>query len=101
MVIVVNKEDITDAQYGNLITYLEGQGMQFQRVSVPVGSNVVGLVLGRKNISICSICKGTGKVYMVRCTNDVPTSKHTCFGCKGTGQVDQLDGKKVGTDGSK
>ena len=100
MVIVVNKEDVTDSQYGNLITYLEGQGMRFQRVPIPIGSNVVGLVLGKDLSSVCSICKGTGKVHMVRCTGDESTSPHTCFECKGTGQVGQLEGKEDDSDGS-
>lgn len=87
MVIVVNKEDITDSQYGNLITYLEGQAMEYQKIPVPNGSNVVGLVLGAKEGGICKVCKGSGNMVMVRSTGEIPPSKYTCFECNGTGRM--------------
>ena len=86
MVILVNKEDITDSQYGNLITYLEGQDMKHQLVSISDGYNVVALVLGSNKQSICKVCNGTGKVSTVRCTGGPEdTIVSGCFGCGGNG----------------
>ena len=97
MVIVVNKEDITDSQYGNLITYLEGQGMLYQKIPVPNGSNVVGLVLGTKEANVCKVCKGSGSIHMVRSTGDTLPSKYTCFECNGSGRLVE-DGKEQSGD---